>query len=116
VWWRSGAVFAACAATAYATLLNVCALLFQCGCQSWWSGAATHCNIHQAHARHCPWCTLAPDYFWTLFAAFLAAQAVAIVVARRRPLWQQCLSGLGAYLGAALLSALVLGLSQHYWN
>lgn len=37
--------------------INFCGTLFQCGCQSAWSAAAAHCNIHQAHGPHCPWCT-----------------------------------------------------------
>lgn len=114
--WRSGFAWAAGAGVAYATLLNVCGILFQCGCRSWWTGAASHCNIHQAHAKHCPWCTLAPEYFWTLFGAFVLTQGVAVWASRRRPVFQQLSLAVGAYLASAALSALVLGFSQHYWN
>ena len=37
--------------------LNLCDLLFQCGCRSWWDGADRFCNIHMAEAVHCPWCS-----------------------------------------------------------
>lgn len=116
MYWRSLIAFGASASVAYATLLNLCALLFQCGCRSWFTGAAAHCNIHLAHAKHCPWCTLAPTYFWSLFGVFVAAQALAIVFLRQRPVAQQFTAALGAYLASATLSALVLGFSQHYWN
>lgn len=115
-WLKGLAVWGACAAFAYATLLNVCQLLFSCGCRSWWTGAASHCNIHQAGMKHCPWCTLAPEYFWSLFAAFVVAQTAAVWLARRRPWWQQAAYGLSTYLVTAALSALVLGFSQHYWD
>ena len=36
--------------------LDVCGLVFGCGCRSLWSGAAAACNIHHASPPHCPWC------------------------------------------------------------
>jgi hypothetical protein len=106
----------AAAGVAYGTLMNVCALLFQCGCRSWWTGAATHCNIHQAGAKHCPWCTLDPNIFWGLFAGFVVCELAAVLFTRHRPWWQQFAAGVAAYLVAATLSAGVLGVFQHYWN
>jgi hypothetical protein len=114
--WLSLSAFALSAGIAYATLLNVCGLLFQCGCRSWWTGAAAHCNIHQAHLKHCPWCTLAPEYFWGLFGAFVLAEGVAVFALRRRAFGWQLSGALGAYLASAAASALVLGFSQHYWD
>ena len=96
--------------------MNVCALLFQCGCRSWFTGAAAHCNIHQAGVKHCPWCTLDPSIFWSLFIGFILCELAAVLATRHRPWWWQLMAALGAYLLAATLSAAVLGVFQHYWN
>jgi hypothetical protein len=37
--------------------INLCSLIFQCGCHSLWAGAAMTCSIHAQHGRHCPWCS-----------------------------------------------------------
>jgi len=36
--------------------IDVCGLVFGCGCRSLWAGAAVACNIHHAAGPHCPWC------------------------------------------------------------
>jgi hypothetical protein len=36
--------------------LDLCGLVFSCGCRSLWSGGAAHCNIHNPSPPHCPWC------------------------------------------------------------
>lgn len=113
---RGWLVWAGAGAGAYATLMNVCAVLFSCGCRSWWTGAAAACNIHRAGVRHCPWCTLEPGLFWSLFAGFVAAQGIAVFALRRRAWWMQ-LGGAGAaYLASAAASALVLGIWSGYWR
>jgi hypothetical protein len=37
--------------------INVCDLIFGCGCRSLWSGADAMCNVHLAASRHCPFCS-----------------------------------------------------------
>jgi hypothetical protein len=37
-------------------LIDVCGLVFGCGCRSLASGAAAACNVHHASPPHCPWC------------------------------------------------------------
>lgn len=37
--------------------INLCNLIFRCGCRSLWNGADAACNIHAAHGHHCPWCS-----------------------------------------------------------
>ena len=44
-------------------LTNLCNLLFQCGCRSWWLGAAVVCNIQTPGASHCPWCSYGQSGF-----------------------------------------------------
>ncbi|HWZ31668.1 MAG TPA: hypothetical protein VNX18_10065 [Bryobacteraceae bacterium] len=37
--------------------INLCNLIFRCGCRSLWAGAAVACNIHAQQGHHCPWCS-----------------------------------------------------------
>jgi hypothetical protein len=37
--------------------INVCDLIFACGCRSLWSGADAMCNVHLSASRHCPFCS-----------------------------------------------------------
>lgn len=39
--------------------LQLCDLVYDCGCRGFWAGAAEHCNIHHEPAgssHRCPWC------------------------------------------------------------
>jgi hypothetical protein len=40
--------------------IDVCALVFGCGCRSLWAGAAIACNVHNPAPPHCPWCAHLP--------------------------------------------------------
>ena len=55
--------------------LNLCHLLFQCGCRSLWNGAAIFCNIHSPGVPHCPWCSYGWRGFLLTVAIILAVQA-----------------------------------------
>jgi hypothetical protein len=72
-------VFAAAASVTCLLFINFCDLVYQCGCVSWWAGAADHCNIHAASPPHCPWCANALAGY-SSFAAIIAAQALAAFV------------------------------------
>jgi hypothetical protein len=37
--------------------LPFCGFMFGCGCSFLWSGALSHCNIHNPMPPNCPWCT-----------------------------------------------------------
>ena len=74
---RGGAaLFAVSAAVSYAFILNLCHLVFACGCRSWWNGAAEMCNVHREGVRHCPWCSLGDAGFWLAFGLLLAPQGL----------------------------------------
>ncbi|MDA1094776.1 MAG: hypothetical protein O3A25_16115, partial [Acidobacteria bacterium] len=36
--------------------LDLCDLIFACGCEAFWLTAAEHCNIQTAGRPDCPWC------------------------------------------------------------
>jgi hypothetical protein len=37
--------------------IDVCNVIFGCGCRSLWSGADAMCNVHLPVAPHCPFCS-----------------------------------------------------------
>ena len=37
-------------------LYPLCHVVFRCGCETMWGGAATNCNVHAKQGAHCPWC------------------------------------------------------------
>lgn len=97
-----------------ATLLNLCDLIFQCGCHSWFTGAASHCNIHQLNSRHCPWCTMPQPVFWSTIALITVAQTLAART-RHHPLTQFAVAQATAYALVAVW-AIVLGWLTGYWT
>jgi hypothetical protein len=73
----SGRVFAFGAAVLLSSILfiDVCGLVFGCGCRSLWAGAAAACNIQKASGPHCPWCAHPLAAGAVVFLAILAVQA-----------------------------------------
>ena len=112
-------VFALAAIPTLVFSINFCSWIFGCGCKSWWSGGAIACNIHVAHAKHCPWCIYGGQGFVVAFVLILAAQAVlsfgGFGLARLGPLFRLALA-LAAFplIGAAV--ALTYGFISHYWS
>jgi len=49
-------IFALAFAVTSLWFINLCDLVYGCGCVSWWNGAAAHCNIQQPGPPDCPWC------------------------------------------------------------
>ena len=91
--------------------VNLCDLVFDCGCASIWNGGAANCNIHDTVGPHCPWCGHPFTAGATAFLGVLAAQAWLALAPL--PL------GLGARLAATLLAfpvvGFVLGWLQGTW-
>jgi hypothetical protein len=97
-------------------LLDVCGLVFGCGCRSLWSGAAAACNIHHASPPHCPWCAH-PGAGGAVAVAAIAAVQAWILFRRGRP-------GLPLRFALALLSfpltsglvGTIQGFLWDYWS
>src|SRR5512145_547443 len=68
-------IFVAAAAVTSALFINFCDLVYQCGCESLWAGAADHCNIHDAESRHCPWCSIGNAGAFAVWGTIIASQA-----------------------------------------
>lgn len=109
------AVLAAAAGIAHVFFVQFCDLLFRCGCEALWAGAAQHCNIHNAAPPHCPWCLddgiLGQLSFWAIVVSqcgltlwpgrFGAARAVAAFL---------------AFPAVGAIGGLLAGLSTQYWR
>ena len=113
---KKGLLFLFAGGTSYAFVINLCALIYTCGCHSWWAGAAEGCNIHDHEARHCPWCSMGDLGFYSILGCILLAQAV-IAFGSKPTSWLHRVSYtflafpvIGTVLGVAL------GLQQGYWK
>ena len=59
--------------------IDICDLIFDCGCQSLWAGADAMCNVHLANSRHCPFCSRGvPGYAVVMTAVTLPQFAVSM--------------------------------------
>lgn len=109
-------VFAAAAAITAAFSINFCALIFGCGCRSWWAGASAACNIHMAGAKHCPWCIYGGQGFRVAFLLILAAQAIVCLVPGKIAWQYRLLLALAAFPLIGALVAWIYGSISHYWS
>jgi hypothetical protein len=98
-----------------AVVLNLCDWIFRCGCHSWWTGAAAHCNIHMAHHRHCPWCTLPGNTFWMILGLIAAAQVWGGIKAAG-PTTQSLLASLVIGFTLTMFFGLAAGMFSGYWR
>jgi hypothetical protein len=88
--------------------INICQLVFQCGCTFLWAGAAARCNIHHG-PRHCPVCQLPPEQYYLLLGSIVVVQGV--LLWRGQAWWAVLASPL-----LAVVQCLVLGWYRGYWS
>ncbi len=96
--------------------INFCNLVYGCGCESLWAGAATHCNIHAKHGRHCPWCSHGETGYGVIFSAVLLPQFGVAFAARRRTWPQQLIATLVSFPVFGGIAAIVVGFMDGYWR
>jgi hypothetical protein len=95
--------------------LDLCDLIFACGCEAFWLAAADHCNIHTAGRPDCPWCGTGVWGTILPFGGVVGMQAMAALpsgtgsAAQRLALVTAAFPVVGGLLGLAF--GLVLG----YW-
>lgn len=113
---KRAAVFLISAAVTCVFIINFCALIYQCGCHSFWAGAADECNIHSYESHHCPWCSIGTEGFAAVALAIVAVQAALSFGPHRFGIAARLLSSLIAFpiVGAAI--AIALGWWQGYWK
>jgi hypothetical protein len=110
------AIFLAGAGIASVLFINFCNLIYQCGCQSLWAGAAEHCNIHNPQSRHCPWCSIGPAGFYTVYGVVIGTQAIAAYGWPSLAAGYRMLVTLAAFPATASVLAVGLGLWTGYWS
>jgi hypothetical protein len=110
------AVFAISAAITCAFIINLCALVYGCGCHSWWNGAAESCNIHDEEAHHCPWCSIGTVGLYSVEAGILAIQALLSFGPGSRNLAIRLLASVAAFPIVGSIIGIVLGLRSGYWS
>jgi hypothetical protein len=112
---RAGIFFAAAAVTSI-FFIQFCATVFQCGCQEIWGLAATHCNIHNPTARHCPFCVYGALGYSAVFGSMVLAQAAAVFLPGAWTWKIRLLAAMAAFPFVGALLAVLFGLSSGYWK
>lgn len=110
------AIFLVAATITSLFLINLCATIFQCGCQSLWAAAAAHCNIHNPTGRHCPWCSFGETGYYLIYGVMIGAQGVTSFLP---PGWgwpRRLVSSVLAFPLVGAIEAVVLGWATGYWN
>jgi hypothetical protein len=114
-WLPSVSIFVVAATVTSLFYVDLCNLVFRCGCRSLWAGAMDHCNIHMEKSRHCPLCEQA----WlggTMLALVLSTQFLASRWPSRRNWRFRFLTALllfpAVFVPVALFSGWLIG----YWS
>jgi hypothetical protein len=108
-------IFIVAATVTSVLFINFCNLVYQCGCESLWAGAAEHCNIHDAESRHCPWCSMGNAGAFGVWGTIVAAQGAVAFGLRTGMVVRTALAVLTFPLVGGVLAALI-GWAQGYWS
>lgn len=108
-------VLAPLVAVAATFFLNVCHLIYDCGCVSIWSGGAAFCNIQTAGPPDCPYCARPNVAYGALYGTFLV-QGALIFTPGSLGLGRRALLGLVAFPLVVGATGIVLGSLAGYWN
>ena len=113
---RRAAIFGVSVVVTCVFFINLCAVMFRCGCRSAWAGGGTHCNIHTAGVRHCPWCSYGVPGEAAAFFAIVAAQ-LAVALWPGHCDWRlRLLLTVAAFPAAGALVAAAYGILSGYWR
>lgn len=96
--------------------IDVCGLVFACGCRSLWAGAATACNIHHGSGPHCPWCAHPLAAGAVAFLAMVAVQAGIVLGPGRSGATLRFALALLSFPATAGLVGAVQGFLWDYWS
>ncbi len=113
---KQAAVFAVSAVITGVFFINLCALVYGCGCHTWWNGAADSCNIHDEEAHHCPWCSIGTAGFYSIEGGIIAIQALLSFGPWPRGIAFRLLASLAAFPIAGSAAGVALGLYSGYWT
>jgi hypothetical protein len=110
--------FALAAAIAVSSIffVDVCGLVFGCGCRSLWAGASADCNVHNAAGPHCPWCAHPLAAGGSAFASTAIVQALILFRPGRAGLPLRFALTLLSFPVTAGLAGAVQGFLWDYWG
>jgi len=54
--------------------IDLCNLIFQCGCDHLWGAQASRCNVHNSAGRHCPWCSMGMTGYAIIYGVIVGPQ------------------------------------------
>ena len=108
-------IFLAAAGVTSALFINGCDLLFDCGCRSWWNGAADSCNVHNPRPPHCPFCLADGIGGYASYAVIVCIQGLVTFWPSRLALGMRAAFALLAFPLVGGLCGLVLGWVTRYW-
>jgi len=94
--------------------IDLCNVIFGCGCRSLWSGADVLCNVHLAGSRHCPFCSRGvPGY--EAIMTLVGAPQLAMSMWSRWSRAARVVVCLLLFPSAMLAVGLVAGAYDGYW-
>ncbi len=99
----------------YLFFIQLCDLLFDCGCRALWAGAAEHCNVHASEPPHCPWCIRSSSYGWLSLGLIVTAQTSLALWPGRIGKGRIAALFL-AFPAVGVVAGLVTGLATGYWR
>lgn len=94
--------------------INICDVIFGCGCRSLWSGADALCNVHLAGSRHCPFCSRGVVGYAAIMTLVSAPQ-FAVSMRSRWSLPARIVLCLLLFPAAMLAVGLAAGAYDRYW-
>ena len=109
------AVLAAAAGLTHLFFIQFCDLLFRCGCEALWAGAAEHCNIHNAAPPHCPWCADGGNLGRLSFWAVVVSQC-GLTLWPGRFGTPRAIATFLAFPAVGAIAGLLSGLGTQYWQ
>ena len=95
--------------------LDLCDLIFDCGCRAIWAGGAAACNIQMAGHPDCPWCSYG---FWggaLPFLTIVGVQGLVTLRPGRAGAGLRLLMALAALAVVGGLAGVAFGLASGYW-
>jgi hypothetical protein len=116
LWFKKALVLLIAAGVAGAVFINVCDLFYQCGCRSWWNGAAQSCNIHTPNVPHCPWCVSGGAWGYLSFGLIVLMQAMVAFRPSPAGFVLRLLLALLAFPVVGGILALIFGWYTGYWT
>jgi len=95
--------------------IQLCDLVFDCGCRALWNGAAEACNIHDPVPPHCPWCADGGRLGQWSFGVIVAAQVATVLWPGRFGL-RRAVAAILAFPAVGAAAGWASGLVSGYWR